>query len=137
MVASERIPEADAEPTTAFAALLDRATVTTPDGRRLLGPVSLAIRTGEHWAVLGANGAGKTTLLRVLGAERHPSSGTAIVLGARLGASDLRQLRARIGVVSHAVADRLPRARLRSGSCSRAGAASWRRGGHRPARPIS
>ena len=53
MVASERIPEADAEPTTAFAALLDRATVTTPDGRRLLGPVSLAIRTGEHWAVLG------------------------------------------------------------------------------------
>ena len=82
--------------------------MTTPDGRRLLGPVSLAIRTGEHWAVLGANGAGKTTLLRLLGAERHPSSGTAIVLGARLGASDLRQLRSRIGVVSHAVADRLP-----------------------------
>jgi len=100
--------EADAEPTTAFAALLDRATVTTPDGRRLLGPVSLAIRSGEHWAVLGANGAGKTTLLRLLGAERHPSSGTAIVLGARLGASDLRKLRSRIGVVSHAVADRLP-----------------------------
>ena len=108
MAERERIPEADAEPSTAFAALLDRATVTTPDGRRLLGPVSLAIRTGEHWAVLGANGAGKTTLLRLLGAERHPSSGTAIVLGARLGASDLRQLRSRIGVVSHAVADRLP-----------------------------
>ena len=30
------------------------------------------------------------------------------MLGARLGASDLRQLRSRIGVVSHAVADRLP-----------------------------
>ena len=105
---NRRRPEADAEPTTAFAALLDRVTVTTPDGRRLLGPVSLAIRTGDHWAVLGANGAGKTTLLRVLGAERHPSSGTAMVLGARLGSSDLRRLRSRIGVVSHAVADRLP-----------------------------
>jgi iron complex transport system ATP-binding protein len=108
MMPSGRVPQADAEPATAFTALLDRVTVTTPDGRRLLGPVSLAVRTGEHWAVLGANGAGKTTLLRLLGAERHPSSGTAIVLGARLGASDLRQLRSRIGVVSHAVADRLP-----------------------------
>jgi iron complex transport system ATP-binding protein len=108
MMPSGRVPQADAEPATAFAALLDRVTVTTPDGRRLLGPVSLAVRTGEHWAVLGANGAGKTTLLRLLAAERHPSSGTAIVLGARLGASDLRQLRSRIGVVSHAVADRLP-----------------------------
>ncbi len=108
MAANGRVPEADAEASTAFAALLDRAGVTTPDGRRLLGPVSLAIRAGEHWAVLGANGAGKTTHLRLLGAERHPSSGTAIVLGCRLGASDLRLLRSRIGVVSHAVADRLP-----------------------------
>jgi len=103
---AEEMP--DAEPAAAFAALLDRVTITAPDGRRLLGPVSLAIRKGEHWAVLGANGAGKTTLLRLLGAERHPSSGTAVVLGARLGACDLRQLRSRIGVVSHAVADRLP-----------------------------
>ena len=108
MMPSGRVPQADAEPATAFAALLDRVTVTTPDGRRLLGPVSLSVRTGEHWAVLGANGAGKTTLLRLLAAERHPSSGTAVVLGARLGASDLRQLRSRIGVVSHTVADRLP-----------------------------
>ena len=103
---AEEMP--DAEPAAAFAALLDRVTITAPDGRRLLGPVSLAIRKGEHWAVLGANGAGKTTLLRLLGAERHPSAGTAVVLSARLGACDLRQVRSRIGVVSHAVADRLP-----------------------------
>jgi len=108
VAANERVPEDDAEASTAFAALLDRASVMTPEGRCLLGPVSLAIRGGEHWAVLGANGAGKTTLLRLLGAERHPSSGTAIVLGCRLGTSDLRLLHSRIGVVSHAVADRLP-----------------------------
>ncbi|MGC9963630.1 MAG: ATP-binding cassette domain-containing protein [Acidimicrobiales bacterium] len=105
---SERVAEEEAESDKAFAALLDRATVVTPDGVRLLGPVSLAIRKGEHWAVLGPNGAGKTTLLRLLGAERHPSSGTVTVLGARLGAADLRLLRSRVGVVSHAVADRLP-----------------------------
>jgi iron complex transport system ATP-binding protein len=108
MATSERVHDLDAESTNAFVALLDRTVIATQDGRRLLGPVSLAIRAGEHWAVLGSNGAGKTTLLRLLGAERHPSSGTAIVLGSRLGASDLRQLRSRIGVVSHAVADRLP-----------------------------
>jgi iron complex transport system ATP-binding protein len=90
------------------AAQLDRATVMTPDGRRLLGPISLTIGGNEHWAVLGPNGAGKTTLLRLLGAERHPSSGTVVVLGSRIGASDLRLVRARVGVVSHAVADRLP-----------------------------
>ncbi|MGA3352693.1 MAG: ATP-binding cassette domain-containing protein [Acidimicrobiales bacterium] len=107
-MASERAPEPDSESDKAFAALLDRATVRTPEGRSLLGPVSVAIRKGEHWAVLGANGAGKTTLLRLLSAERHPSSGSVTVLGARLGASDLRLLRSRVGVVSHAVADRLP-----------------------------
>jgi iron complex transport system ATP-binding protein len=107
-MASERTPSLDAESDKSFAALLDRATVRTAQGQRLLGPVSLAIRRGEHWAVLGPNGAGKTTLLRLLGAERHPSSGAATVLGARLGVSDLRLLRSRVGVVSHAVADRLP-----------------------------
>jgi iron complex transport system ATP-binding protein len=107
-MASERAAEADAESDKSFAALLDRATVVTPDGGRLLGPVSVAIRKGEHWAVLGPNGAGKTTLLRLLGAERHPSSGSVTVLGSRLGTSDLRLVRSRVGVVSHAVADRLP-----------------------------
>lgn len=117
MTSSSAEETPDAVSAAGFAALLDRVTITTPDGRRLLGPLSLAIRKGEHWAVLGANGAGKTTLLRLLGAERHPSSGTAVVLGARLGACDLRQLRSRIGVVSHTVADRLPPTRPRSGSC--------------------
>jgi len=109
-MASERGPTGDAESATAFAAVLDRAAVTTPDGRHLLGPLSLSIRTGEHWAVLGPNGAGKTTLMRLLGAERPPSSGSVTVLGDRIGATDIRVLRRRVGVVSHAVADRLPAA---------------------------
>jgi iron complex transport system ATP-binding protein len=70
--------------------------------------MSLVIETGEHWAVIGPNGSGKTTLFSLLGAERHPMAGTAEVLGERIGATDLRVLRKSIGVVGHAVADRLP-----------------------------
>jgi iron complex transport system ATP-binding protein len=103
-----RGPAGEAESHANFAAMLDRAAVKTPDGRRLVGPVSLTIRTGEHWAVLGPNGAGKTTLLRLLAAERQPSSGTVVVLGSRIGKTDLRLVRSKIGLVGHAVADRLP-----------------------------
>ncbi|MGE5227320.1 MAG: ATP-binding cassette domain-containing protein, partial [Planctomycetaceae bacterium] len=45
------------------------------DGRAILGPVDLAVRTGEHWALLGPNGSGKTTLLSLAGAWRQPSRG--------------------------------------------------------------
>jgi iron complex transport system ATP-binding protein len=77
-------------------------------GRRVLGPLSIDIEEGEHWAVLGPNGSGKTTLFSLLGAERHPFRGSAEVLGERIGATDLRVLRRSIGFVGHAVADRLP-----------------------------
>jgi len=89
------------------AAEVDAATVTV-DGRRVLGPLSLEVRAGEHWALLGPNGAGKTTLLSLLGAQRHPSSGAVRVLGRELGRTDLRELRRRIGVVGHSISDRLP-----------------------------
>jgi iron complex transport system ATP-binding protein len=53
--------------------------------------------------LLGPNGAGKSTTLSVAGATRHPSSGSADVLGRRLGRTDLRELRSHIGVVDHAL----------------------------------
>ncbi len=77
-------------------------------GRRVLGPLWLRVRAGEHWALLGPNGAGKTTLLSLLGAERHPTSGTVHVLGERIGRVDVRELRRRIGALGHRVADRIP-----------------------------
>jgi len=77
-------------------------------GRSILGPLDLSIGTGEQWAVLGPNGSGKTTALTLMGAWRQPSCGTVDVLGERLGRSDVRTLRRRVGHVSHRLAERLP-----------------------------
>jgi iron complex transport system ATP-binding protein len=76
-------------------------------GRRVLGPLDLRVAPGERWVLLGPNGSGKTTLLGLIGGWRHPSRGTAMVLGRRFGWTDLRELRARIAHVSHAFADAL------------------------------
>ncbi|MEU1085507.1 ATP-binding cassette domain-containing protein [Streptomyces sp. NPDC005892] len=70
------------------------------DGRAILDTVSLTVRQGEHWALLGANGAGKSTLLGLLGAVTHPSRGTVRVLGRTLGRVDLRELRTLLGHVN-------------------------------------
>jgi iron complex transport system ATP-binding protein len=70
------------------------------DGNRILREVSLTVRAGEHWALLGANGAGKSTLLSLLGALAHPTRGTVEVLGHQLGRVDMRQLRSYVGHVN-------------------------------------
>jgi iron complex transport system ATP-binding protein len=86
---------------------LDDVSVFTPDRKHLLRDLTWTVRPGERWALLGPNGAGKSTTLSVAGAVRHPSAGTADVLGLRLGRTDLRELRSRVGVVDHAL--RIPR----------------------------
>jgi iron complex transport system ATP-binding protein len=76
-------------------------------GRTIAGPLDLVIGAGERWALLGPTGSGTTTALSLMGARRHPSAGTVDVLGERLGRTDVRRLRPRIGHVSHRVADAL------------------------------
>ncbi len=73
--------------------------------QRILGPISLTVRDDESWVILGPNGSGKTTLLDLAGALRHPTTGTVTVLGGRLGAADVRPLRARVGFVGHHVTE--------------------------------
>ena len=69
-------------------------------GSLLLDSISLTVRSGEHWALLGANGAGKSTLLGMLGALTHPTRGTVEILGRTLGRVDLRELRTHLGHVN-------------------------------------
>ncbi|MEV8567442.1 ATP-binding cassette domain-containing protein [Streptomyces sp. NPDC051322] len=70
------------------------------DGNLLLDSVSMTVRSGEHWALLGANGAGKSTLLGLLGAVTHPTRGTVQILGRTLGRVDLRELRSHLGHIN-------------------------------------
>jgi iron complex transport system ATP-binding protein len=74
----------------------------------LLRSVDWTVELDERWVVLGPNGAGKTTLLQLAAAQLHPTTGTAEVLGERLGAVDVFELRPRIGLTSAALAARVP-----------------------------
>lgn len=77
-------------------------------GARLVGPVDWQVELDERWVVIGPNGAGKTTLIRMASALEFPSKGTAFVLGEQLGRTDMRDLRAAIGLTSSAIAARIP-----------------------------
>lgn len=86
---------------------IEDATITIASNA-ILGPVSLTVREGESWAVLGPNGSGKTTMLDLAGGIRHPTTGSVEIFGARLGSADIRGIRERIGFVGHHVAEAIP-----------------------------
>ena len=83
------------------------ATLRAPNGVLVLDAIDWEVGPVDRWVVIGANGSGKTSLLRLAGAQVRPTSGTVDVLGRRLGRTDLRALRERIGVASAAVTDQL------------------------------
>ncbi|HEY0890923.1 MAG TPA: ABC transporter ATP-binding protein [Nocardioides sp.] len=93
-----------------MAAVLDLRDVTVRRGQSLLlDRLSWTVEEDERWVILGPNGAGKTTLLQIAAAQMHPTVGSAEVLGSRLGAVDVFELRPRIGLTSAALAERIPR----------------------------
>lgn len=73
------------------------------NGNVILRDVDWKVAARDRWVVVGPNGSGKTTLLSIAGARLHPSSGTVEILGERLGASDWRAVRGRVGYVSGAL----------------------------------
>ncbi|UGY90630.1 ABC transporter ATP-binding protein [Streptomyces gobiensis] len=79
------------------------------EGRALVDEVSWSVKEGERWIILGPNGAGKTTLLNVASSYLFPTTGTATILGERLGSVDVFELRPRIGMAGSALAEKLPR----------------------------
>lgn len=74
------------------------------DGATILDGINWHVRSGDRWVVLGPNGSGKTTLCQIITLYQHPSAGSVTVLGARLGHTDVRSLRLRIGITSASLA---------------------------------
>ena len=79
----------------------------TIDGIEVLRGIDWEVHPGQRWVLLGPNGSGKTTLVRIATMWEHPSAGTVEMLGHRLGRTDVRRLRARVGFTSAAMADLL------------------------------
>ena len=77
------------------------------EGRPILDQVSWDVAPNERWVVLGRNGCGKSTLMKIASLYLHPSSGEVEVLGEKLGRTDVRSLRKRIGVASSGMAEQL------------------------------
>jgi iron complex transport system ATP-binding protein len=89
--------------------LIDFAKVMLRRSTQLLvGPITWSVELDERWVVIGPNGAGKTSLLRIAAAMEYPTSGTAYVLGERLGRTDMSELRARVGLSSSVLSQRVP-----------------------------
>lgn len=94
-------------------AVVDLADVSiVRGGNTLLDSINWSVDESDRWVIIGPNGAGKTTLLQVLGAQMHPTSGVAGLLGEVLGTVDVFELRPRIGMTSAPLADRIPKGEL-------------------------
>lgn len=70
-----------------------------PDGTPALREIDLTIAAGEKVALLGVNGAGKSTLLLQLNGTLRPSNGAIVVDALPVTPQNLRQIRARVGLV--------------------------------------
>jgi ATP-binding cassette subfamily B protein len=72
-------------------------------GHTILSDVTLAIRTGEHVAVVGRSGAGKSTLLGLLLGWHRPAAGSITIDGEPLDGAMLAALRPRTAWLDPAV----------------------------------
>ncbi|ETT58143.1 ATP-binding cassette domain-containing protein [Paenibacillus sp. FSL H8-0457] len=75
--------------------------------RHILDDVSIEMKPGENWVILGRNGSGKTTLLEMMTGYMFPSSGRVEVLGHVYGQCDVREVRKSIGYISQSLLEKL------------------------------
>jgi ABC-2 type transport system ATP-binding protein len=79
-------------------AIIVRDLVKSFGDRRALDGISLDVRRGELFCLLGPNGGGKSTLFRILATLSLPDAGSAEVAGHN-AVTDAAEVRARLGVV--------------------------------------
>ncbi|MEP1125617.1 MAG: ABC transporter ATP-binding protein [Ilumatobacter sp.] len=95
------------EPTSTPIVVVRHLGFAYPDGHEVLHDVSVTIEPGERVAILGPNGAGKTTLVLHLNGINAIQQGTIEVGGLKVDASNLREIRRRVGMVFQNADDQL------------------------------
>ncbi|MDH3514389.1 MAG: ABC transporter ATP-binding protein [Gammaproteobacteria bacterium] len=68
-------------------------------GRRLCDRLSVTLRPGENWVILGANGSGKTTLLHAFAGLRAPDGGRVCLDDCEVGGITPRSRAQQIGLL--------------------------------------
>ncbi len=72
----------------------------------LLHNISWEVKKGEQWVVFGRNGCGKTTLLSIIAGYKSFSSGELEIFGQKYNASNILEIRKRIGWISSSFFDK-------------------------------
>lgn len=70
-----------------------------PGGRLAIENMSLSVAPGERLGIIGESGAGKSTFLLQLNGVLLPTAGSVRIGGETVRASNLRQIRGRVGLV--------------------------------------
>ena len=78
------------------------------DGKTILGPLDWQVNEDERWVILGPNGAGKSTLFALCSTQMHPTTGSVEILGSKLGAVDVFEVRPRIGFMGSTLVNLFP-----------------------------
>lgn len=78
------------------------------DGKTILGPLDWQVNEDERWVILGPNGAGKSTLFALCSTQMHPTTGSVEILGSKLGAVDVFEVRPRIGFMGSTLMNLFP-----------------------------
>ena len=72
----------------------------------LLNNISWQVKRGEQWVVFGRNGCGKTTLLSIIAGYKSYTSGTLEVFGQQYTATNILDIRRKIGWISASFFDK-------------------------------
>jgi len=78
------------------------------DGETILGPLDWQVNENERWVILGPNGAGKSTLFALCSTQIHATTGSVEILGSKLGAVDVFEVRPRIGFMGSTLVNLFP-----------------------------
>ena len=88
-------------------------------GKQVCQALSLQIKAGESWAILGMNGVGKTTLLHTLAGLRAAQHGEILLDGSNLQQLSRRDIAMKLGLLLQDSEDAFPGTVMQTALCGR------------------